>query len=506
MLSNSRTRTSAWNLVFGYLNIVVLLVRNILMVPLYLTFIPLVEYGAWMATGLVLINLIIVDYGLAGVTIQRVSYLLGKSDIDALGSAIGTSLLAGTCLSILLTILCLSFSGYVPSLMQLEGDVGERVLHCFIIAIFSNAVLIVGISSLGIIKSLNFPITAGVVNPISDILSLVLTVILLQEGFGLYAIAIGLLVRALMVMLIGFLSCLFVCTRYFKLNLKVSMLEMKLLFKNTIFLFFSSLGMKLQTQSDTFFVGVFLGPQSAAVYGLTIRGYETVRLFVSQIGCAVGPSLANLYGSSENGRFQDVVLKISMILMFLSGVGFAAFAVLNQAFVDLWVGEGLYVGNTTTYVLALAGFIMMTCSAAYDSLTAGANFKLISKIYVSTAVVHLIMLYLLTRFIGLWATPIAHLLSASMFGVIFWMRAKDQYGMSISPLMKILKNALLVIVVVTLVYTSYMYSSVMISDWIDFSLAAIFIIFISSVIVIFACSDIREVVVTEAKKYLKVFG
>ena len=63
----TRTKTTQWNLFFQYTSIVLTVIWSIVLVPLYLKFIPLDIYGAWLATGNIVAWLSIMDPGLSAV-------------------------------------------------------------------------------------------------------------------------------------------------------------------------------------------------------------------------------------------------------------------------------------------------------------------------------------------------------------------------------------------------------------------------------------------------------
>ena len=100
---NGRRRSAILAMLFGYASLLISLARNILFVPIYLHNIPLAEYGAWLATGGALALILINDFGLSGVVIQKISVRFGAGDIKALGSLAGSALTIGLLMALLLT-------------------------------------------------------------------------------------------------------------------------------------------------------------------------------------------------------------------------------------------------------------------------------------------------------------------------------------------------------------------------------------------------------------------
>jgi O-antigen/teichoic acid export membrane protein len=499
MNQHSRRKDTSWSVFFGYTNVGISLIRNILMVPLYLKFIELEEYGAWLATGSVLINLVMTDFGLAGATTQRVSYLLGKQHFDGLGQAIGTSYVSGLILSGALSILAFSVSSYIPLMMDLGGTTADRVLACFLLAILANAISIPGMMSVSILRSMHYPIASGLLYAGADLISLLSTAFLLFNDYGLYSIAIGLLIRSMLLLLTGTIYCVYICKKDYQLQPKVSTGEARVLFVNSGYLFLSALAMKIQTQSDVFFVGLFSGPGSAGIYGLSIRAFETVLLLVSQINRGLAPSLANLHGTDQVERFKQVVAKFSVIILFCSTVSLGCFALLNHAFVALWVGEHAYAGDKMTYLMAMAGYSFLFSTVAYDILGARAEYKLMSKIFLPTALLHVLIILLVSKNIGIWCVPSAMLVTSTIWGALFWYFATEKIGSSSRERLLVVDDMLLLAAATAVTVWGMRPFNFQIDAWSEFVLQALAAIAVLSLVNLVVCRGARDAVLGEIK-------
>lgn len=500
----SRRRDTVWNVFFGYVNICVSIVRNILLVPLYLFYITLEEYGAWLATGSALINLIIIDFGLSGAAVQRVSYLLGNQQYRLLGRAIGTSMVAGLLLSLMLSTLAIVIAPYIPDILNLEGDASKHVYECFLLAILANALAILGVIALGILKSLHSPILAGLICVVADITSIILTILLLIFEFGLYAIAVALLFRAFVLMVAGVSASIYTSVVNCGVIPKLSIGEVRILFRNTSYLFVSSIAMKIQTQADTFFVGALVGPESAGVYGLTIRAYETVQLIVSQLGRGLAPSLANLYGDVDRNKYKKVVIKITTLILFMGVVGLGCFSLLNGYFVNLWVGEQYYAGNQVTFLIAIAGYVFLFGSIAYDVLCSSAEFKFISRVFLASAVFHIGILYFVLTSYGIEMVPIAMLLSALIWGSVFWIKVYKKLVFIMIKFSSVVKD-FCVLGLTTLISVFILYETgIAANNWWSFSVYSIALILLFTAVNFIVSKNARIAVIEEYKNTLKV--
>src|SRR6266478_2793228 len=173
---SGRRRSATLAVLFGYASLLISLARNILFVPIYLHNIPLAEYGAWLATGGALALILINDFGLSGVVIQKISLNFGAGDFEALGS------LAGSALS-------LACVPYLPGLQSLDPLQKHAVVNCFLIAVAANTLGLVATTTMSVIRSLQMAVAAGSIVLAADIANVTVTLLGLLYGNGLYAIA-----------------------------------------------------------------------------------------------------------------------------------------------------------------------------------------------------------------------------------------------------------------------------------------------------------------------------
>ena len=64
----------------SYVSLALVMVRNLVMIPLYLACIDNRLYGAWLATGSIVTYFGLLDFGLNGVLMQRVASSYGERD------------------------------------------------------------------------------------------------------------------------------------------------------------------------------------------------------------------------------------------------------------------------------------------------------------------------------------------------------------------------------------------------------------------------------------------
>jgi len=414
-----RRSTAAWNLTFGYAFVAVALTKNIILVPVYLNYISIGEYGAWLATGGILAQIFVTDFGLGAVVTQKVSRLMGAGLSENTGRTITTGILCSFIVAFVVAIVLVILSPFLVGLMKIEDVVYERIYACFILAIIANCISILGLTSSGVLKSLHRPVMSGATILVADIVNIFFTILLLIKGYGLYSLAYGMLARGIVLMSGGLVTvCVTVKTSRIPF-IGPAVEEAIELFRNSFFMLMTTLMMRLQTRSDVFFIGWLISPTVAAIYSISTRVYETIILFISQIGGASQASLANLYGTPYRHRFFGIILKIQKIMLFVTAGTLSGYAILNEAFVSLWVGNEYYAGDSVILLIALTGYTSAMGYVAYDALVSMGRFRFISLVYSVTGVVYLLVIYNLLQ-IDLTGAPLAVLVSSILWGAVFW--------------------------------------------------------------------------------------
>ncbi len=407
-----------WNAVFGYGSLAVSVARNLLLVPVYLHFVPLGEYGAWLATGGALAQLLVTDYGLSGVVTQRIAAASGAGSEARLRELIAAGVVNALLLGGLLGVAGLLISAFLPATQGFDATTVRRIGHCFLIAVLANAIGVLGSTAAAAVRGLQKPVAAGAATLGADLASVIVTLAGLFAGLGLYALALGLAARSVLLTL----GCAGVLARCrLPGGPGFSWAVSRQLWRDAARFFVTSIAMRLMSQANVLAVGVVLGPATAAIYSLTVRAHETVLTVLAQLHGALGPALAHLAGGGRQAQLDSVIGRVLPFSAAAAALGAACVAVLNPAFVSLWVGEHAYAGIAVTAIMSLALWIWVVGSVAYEALLARGEFARIARGYATAAVVHVLLLVPCIHF-GMAVAPAALAFSTAVWAGTFWHR------------------------------------------------------------------------------------
>ncbi len=416
---SGRRRSAFFGVLFGYAGLAISLARNVLFVPLYLHFIPIAEYGAWLATGGALALILINDYGLSGVVTQRMSSAFGAGDLAGLGRLTGASLTIGCVLALALSGVSLAFAPFLPALSSLTAAQTHAVVTCFLFAVAANGLAVIGTTAASILRSLQRVGLTGAIGLAAEAANVLTILAGLFAGDGLYAIAAGILVRAVVLLAGNLLGVWIVSSRALETRISVAAGEIKDLIGESSRFFLSSIAIRLLAQANVLFVGLVLGPASAAIYSLTVRAHDTVTMGIVLLNGSMVPSITHLFGSGNIARFREVVLRMVIAVASLTALTMTVTVALNRSFLMLWVGPGTFGGQSVSVTMAAALFTSLIGGVGYDALIAQGKFSLVTRLFVVSSLLQVALLWSLLPF-GMWAAPFTTLVVSGVWGAGFW--------------------------------------------------------------------------------------
>jgi len=337
-------------------------VTGIVLVPLYLRNIPADLYGAWSASGNVLVWMTLIDPGLSVVLQQRVATAYGQQDRSAVSGWIvsGVWITIGIALLILLVGMATSF--FFAGWMHLPPTIDQAALvHAFRWAVVGSALMVFSYSINSINQGLQSSLAIGLIFVAASLVRLILVIILLGFGLGLLAIAVPTAIMSLL-LLCGNLIYLHVRLRNDSVALSWTPTRIRELAGLISFTGMARFGSVLVNNVDLFLVARMLGPDNVNVLRFTRTGPDISRTIVERPFAAIQPTLAHLLGSGDVDRAREILLRLLRLSIWVLALCAGGFLVFNNEFVRLWVGTRFYAGNQVNLLLTVSFAVAMITS------------------------------------------------------------------------------------------------------------------------------------------------
>ncbi|MBK8637472.1 MAG: oligosaccharide flippase family protein [Chromatiaceae bacterium] len=360
---------------FHYFTILYAILSGVVLVPLYLQFLSLDVYGAWLAASNVIAWMSIVDPGLSSVIMQKASVAYGREDAAALNGLLTN----GVVLSLLLALVVVgagwAAAPYLMSLLNLDTSASyTQLLPAFLMAVLGTALLIFSYGITAFNQGLQSSLGIGLVFMVTQLASLVLTVWLFYEGWGLMALALPMVFRGAG-LLLGNMIYLAWRAATDGLRLRPSFAGFRELTRLMTYTFLGKAVGTIAASMDALIVTRYLGPEAAPVYMLTRKVPDLSRTFLERPAMAFMPAIGSLWGTGDTERTYAVLLRLMQIILWIMGLVGVGFWLLNGAFIKLWVGADLYAGSLVNSLIILQIMVLVFASALSSLCYALGNIK-----------------------------------------------------------------------------------------------------------------------------------
>ncbi len=419
----SRRKATIANLLYQYNALVLAVINGIILVPIYLRFIDVKLYGAWLASGDIIGWLTIMDPGLNDLLRQQTAKFSGEKRWDLLGKSIGTSWAIIAVLSVLSIVAGAILAHFAPRWFSLEGSNFRELKGSIFVAAVGMALVFLAGSPGSVQQGLQRSDKYLAIYLIGWTLGVAATLIMLFNGGGLISIPVGAVVRAAVWFLGSSFDVLFVIKKKFNTVMGWSneyFSEIKSLLGATLL---NRISRILAINSDAFLVGLFLGPGVVPVVVLTKRIWDLALLLTERISTAFIPGLAHLLGEGKRERASVIAFDVLKITVWLLAVGSAVIISLNQSFMSVWVGEKFFAGSAFNLLMCLAVVFFVFTSASNQLLYSAGIIKGPAVAGAIQNFIRVILLLVLLKLVGGNAVPIS-ILIASVLVTLFYLWGK----------------------------------------------------------------------------------
>jgi O-antigen/teichoic acid export membrane protein len=415
----SRRRAATFSLVGTVVNTLIVAAQAFVLVPLYLKHIGPELYGAWVASGGILVWLQMTDFGVPNLLIQRVGAAAGRGDQRAAADYFAS----GCCVIIGISVLAAGagvlVSRFLPAWFDVPYADVSLLRGAFLLGLCGSVIGLMSNALVGLARALQQtgPVSIGLV--VSSAAGFGTTLALIVAGSGLWAIPVGMVVRAGGILLAGSAYCLVALRRTFAWSLSVRkrMVQEFLVVGPPSTL--GTVGYSAAGQAEVTLVAIVVGTPAGLVYSLTRRAADVIYAVIDVIGHASYGGYAHLAATEGARRRQQVLQQLLSLRLSLAVAAGVAVLALNKSLVDLWVGDAYYGGSLLNLLIVLQvlvtgqSFLLNLMFRASGSVLRG------SWLLSTEAAVRFGLAAMLAAWIGAWGVPCAGIASGLCFGFLY---------------------------------------------------------------------------------------
>jgi O-antigen/teichoic acid export membrane protein len=420
----SRRSATLVNVAYQYTSVALTIVRGILMLPLFLKYIGNDLYGAWLASGNIVGWLTLSAGGAWLLLRQQTSAAFSERDGEKLARVIGAGLTLLTTLAITSGALGLLFTGSIAGWLKTSGSAAHDLGGSFALAVIAMAMNLISGGPMAVQQGFQRHLAVGTIAIGAELVSLVLTIVWLYRGWGLWAISIPMIVRE--ILLIVLLTGLMLTTlRTLHIRPIVRIGEMRRMFHLMGWTFLNSLGDTFRRNCDSLFIARFIDNGTVVIATTSMRLWEVIQLFLTRASNAFTPAMAHLYASGDEAKFREIARRLFLVLV--AGIALAAAVawVVNAPLIPLWTrGRAEFAGWTYNYLLGFAAVASTLVFAVGEMLFARGDIRvpaIIQFVQNLSRVALLLIILAATR--NILAIPISILIACGLIGLPpLWLR------------------------------------------------------------------------------------
>jgi O-antigen/teichoic acid export membrane protein len=407
-----------WNFVFQYGWVITNVINSILLLPLYVKNIDANTLGVWLATTGILYWMTIIDPGIGEVLQQKIAELRGKNESSEIGKSIGSGFISS--LFILFAAILIGVICYYSLGMIINKDVSKYpgLPAALFLNILATGMSLVSFTLTGINQGFHNSVHVAISSLTANFLFLIVNLIFLLLGFGVMSIALANLVRACYINVFNYLSLKGLMHRE---GLKVNYNSKH--FKNFIRIFTftstSKIVTGLSSSIDMIVLARYITPGMITVYEINKRPINLTSSMIGRHSVALMPMISHAHGLGAKSEIIKLINKQFKLYILAAFFVVFMFALNYFNLINIWVGEGKFIGNRLLALLLLfnlvnlIGYFMSNVGYALGDIKRNSQFLIVRNIIFGVAI------FLAAKYYGILGTIVVSL-GMSFFADFFF--------------------------------------------------------------------------------------
>lgn len=448
-------KASIYNYLFNSINAIVMIINGIIMVPIYLKFMPMSTYGAWLATGNVVAMMGIVESGFASVITQKMSVAIANNDNKLFFRLAGANIYTALMMASFLFLLGMSITPFVADWINADEQIKQSITAAYIISLASAAISLI-VSLLGAFPQVwQETKTIGIIVTIVNIVAIIALIIYLYLGFGVVSLALGYITRALLNLLS---QGIWILVKWRNLNLSMpgfNIDDIKELLKACLYPFFSRISNVLVGNSQSFIIAIFINPSLAAIFDITSKIAIVSCNFVNMANGSFFALFSLTFASKNKITINNLVQRISKFFMTVLISALLFTMIFTRPIVHFWVGLDKFGGNFLLGLIVIATLITQLKLYYTNLLYTGGLINKSAKLDVISMLVYMCILLSTIKPFQLFALPIATSVTGIIFVGLYLKLLKENLQVEIKTLIKVTVKSLLITIPFILLHFSF---------------------------------------------------
>lgn len=434
-----------WNFIFQYGWVLTNVLNSLLLLPFYIKFINVNTLGVWLASSSILSWMTMVDPGIGEVLQQNIAELRGKNETGDIGKSIGSGLLSSGIILLIAAVLGLVFFFCLGFIINKDVSQYQHLPAALFITIFATGLSLVSFTLTGINQGLHNSAQVAISSLSSNFLFLIVNLVFLFAGFGVMAIAIANLVRAIFMNVYNFVAMKRLLNReIIDINFDVAY------FKKFIRIFSFTSASKIMTgisnSLDMVILARFISPGMITIYEINKRPLNLTNSLIGRHSVALMPLISHTKGKGDYEAIAQLISNQFRIYVYAAIFTSFMFLINYYDLITLWVGEGKYIGNQILFVLVIASFVNLLSYFMSNVGYALGDIKKNSTFNIIRSLVYAVMVFFAAKYYGIIGTAVVLLATVLCIDVSYFSYRVYKLGFLPTSLIKFIGGQCLVVI------------------------------------------------------------
>ena len=354
---SSRTQKALLGFISDVGGMIAFTVITLIAAPIILELTSQTLYGFWVTTISILGYLALTDLGLGMSLTRFIATMASNGNSKELNGIINTAFFTFCGVGLVFFLLGISIASYIPSWFKIPNEESLLVLSAYRVAIISGALALPLSVFSAIVVGFQQMVVMNISKNIITIVSIGISIILLNSGIGLVALPLASLFVVVVASVVSFIYA----KKYFpNLKLSISYFNKKDLKKLVSFGGYFQLGRVANTvalSSDNIIIASSIGAGSVTPYAFTSKLPIMFSVtLASKLPNAIFPAMTEMFANNEMDKLRTTYKRLTFFAVRMALFGAVLMFLVNPIFVTLWVGPEYYGGNFLNFIFVLWAF------------------------------------------------------------------------------------------------------------------------------------------------------
>lgn len=456
-------------------------------IPFFISKLGQELYGSWIIISSLAGITSMLNLGLPDATVKFVSEYYLNKDNESLYRIIRSTFF----LSIILGLIILFFGLFLLPICLKFYDIPEQFRipahNALRIAIIATSLNVISSNMISLFKGMQEFRFSSFLIILREVIKAVTTVALLTFGFGIFAMALGVLGGALISLIMATISI----AKYFPLHVirpKFDKISFRYIFDFSLLSFMTTVSALVKVNIGNLLIGRFLGVANVPYFSVPFSIYNQLIMFSGNIMHILFPAFSSFNSRGEKITSKKVYISANKIAILLSSIIAAVAFLLSERILIIWLGSDFAEKSSNVLkILMIISSIVCLNTVSYNLLMGFGRIKTICLISIINTIMIVVSSLLMIQKYGIIGGALVYIID--ILTLIMIPLAYRQIGekMNLNNFYALLGPGLATVSLTTLVMLS-------VTKYYDYSVKSLIILnllFIALFVIIYGALDYR---------------